>query len=242
MAKFYGSATKSGKVGGSIFAIRHGETIERQYQPVVSNPKSDKQVIARAGLKLLSQVSASLSDVIAFRRQGNISPRNLFTRANYPNLSEAAGVNSESIVSFDVEGIDLTGGVVMCPQLATPVVTGSSVAVTLSSGANDKVSRVLYVLVGVKEGDAMFVLDTTVVETAGVDRTFSGTLTMPSNTSGRLAVMAYGICDLTENARVFYEHYKMASGSVAATLTAIRNLSINDVVATKTVVVSFTQA
>lgn len=242
MAKFYGSATKSGKVGGSVFVIRHGETIERQYQPVVNNPKSAKQVVVRAALKLLSQMSASLSGIVAFRRQGNISPRNFFTKANFPNVGAAAEVNGETVVSFNVENIDLTGGTVMCPQLVTPTASGNDVAVALSSAALDKVSRVLYALVGIKEGEAMFVLDTAVVETAGINRTFDGTLTMPAGTTGRLAVMAYGICDLTENARVFYENYKMASGSVAASLAAIRNLSINDVVATETVVSSFTKA
>lgn len=242
MAKFYGSATKSGRVGGSVFAIRHGETIERQYQPVVMNPKTAKQVTSRASLKLLSQVSGSLNSIIAFRRVGNVSPRNIFVSKNYRAVSEAEIQNGEVSVKIDVNTIDLTGGVAAIPVMTSPVVTGNNVAVGLNSGAADNISRVLYALVGIKEGTSMFVLDVVVVEDAGGSRTFDGSLTLPEGASGNMAIFAYGVADLNETARLTYENYKVAGSPAAAVLSAIRTLSVKDVMLTETIASSFTVA
>lgn len=242
MAKFYGSATKSGRVGGSVFAIRHGETIERQYQPMVNNPKTTKQVGVRAALKLLSQVSASLASIIAFRRDANVSPRNKFVAANYAAVGAPTLVNGEVSVSIDVDKIDLTGGVLALPNMVSPIVSGQNVSVGLLSAADARISRVLYALVGIKEGDRMTVLNMNVVEEAGENRTFTGSLTIPTGTTGRVAVFAYGVADLTETARVTYENYKIGSTPEEAILAAVRNLSINDVVLTVTDSLSFTLA
>lgn len=47
----------SGKVGGVVYAIQNGQQIVRSYQPVVSNPKSSRQIAQRAKGNLAGRVS-----------------------------------------------------------------------------------------------------------------------------------------------------------------------------------------
>lgn len=242
MAKYYGSIAKTGKVGGSVFKIRHGMTIESQYQPIVYNPSTKSQQSVRLAFGLLTQVARSLDSIIGFRRVGNASPRNLFVSANYASVKAAVEVDGEIKRDIEVTSIDLTGGAEALSPMTTPAVTGNSVAVGLASPAPPAVSRVLYALVGVKEGAQMFVLDSKVAETPGVNRTFPDTLTLPSGASGNFAVFAYGMIDVTDDARVSYECYKMISSPVAAMKSTILRLTSSDVILTETVVSVFTQA
>lgn len=242
MAKFYGPIAKTGKVGGSVFKIRHGETIESQYQPVVFNPSTKSQRSVRVAFGLLTQVARSLASIIGFRRVGSVSPRNRFVSANFASVSDPVESGGEIKRDILVTNIDLTGGAEALPQLSTPVVTGSSVAVSLISPAPPAVSRVLYSLVGIKEGSQLFVLDTVVAETPGANSVFESTLTLPTGASGNFAVFAYGMIDVTDNARVTYERYKATSSPVAAMKTVIERLSSSDVVLSETRVLVFTQA
>ena len=73
--------TGSGRMGGSVFVVRHGEQIVRAYQPVVDNPKSAAQSEQRAKMKIAVQMSAVLSRALAaFKGFGgpNVSARNAF--------------------------------------------------------------------------------------------------------------------------------------------------------------------
>lgn len=85
MAKMYGYSGKvTGRKGDTVFSVRHGEQILRQYNPIVNNPSTTKQIDARATLKMMSQLSQIFGNVIAIPRQGAKSPRNLFVKQNYP--------------------------------------------------------------------------------------------------------------------------------------------------------------
>lgn len=79
LTSFVGTGT--GRMGGSVFVVRHGEQIVRAYQSVVSNPKSTAQSEQRAKLKAAVQMSAILSPALAaFKGVGgaNVSARNAF--------------------------------------------------------------------------------------------------------------------------------------------------------------------
>lgn len=52
----------TGRLGGSVFAVRRGEQIVRKYQSVVNNPSTGAQVAQRAKFKLAQQVAAALGD------------------------------------------------------------------------------------------------------------------------------------------------------------------------------------
>lgn len=73
--------TGSGRMGGSVFVVRHGEQIVRAYQPVIDNPKSVAQTEQRAKMKAAVQLAAVLSTALAaFKGLGgpNVSARNAF--------------------------------------------------------------------------------------------------------------------------------------------------------------------
>lgn len=243
MAKVYGpSGLITGKMGGGVYAIRNGVQVWRQYNPNVHNPKSESQVDVRAKLKLLSQLSASLADTIAFRKQGAVSARNLFTRANYKGMSETVKVDGQTTAVIKLDTIDLTGGVKELPELATPTVSGNDASVALSGAAMADVDKVLYALYGVKDDSRLVYLGSTVVENAGTGRTFPGTITTNIPSEGRLICYAYGIQLISEFARTVYENYKTKVSTVEASLTVIRRLTSADVSLTVTRASLFTLA
>ena len=72
-----------GKIGSIVFSTSGGYTIAREYNPHVSNPNTTAQVNQRARMKLMSQLSAALSPVIAMTKEGLVSKRNKFTKKNF---------------------------------------------------------------------------------------------------------------------------------------------------------------
>lgn len=88
----------SGKLGSSVFAISGGEQIVREYNPRVSNPKTDAQVEQRAKFKLLSQLAMVFADYNTFKKDGLVSRRNQFVSANMPAVTYS---NGEAKVQLD---------------------------------------------------------------------------------------------------------------------------------------------
>lgn len=88
-----------GKLGGVVYQQYEGMQISREYQPVVKNPQTKKQVDNRAKMKLASQTLAQFKDVILMRlakvsiytrvRRG-VAIRNLRYVINSPNTGEHA--------------------------------------------------------------------------------------------------------------------------------------------------------
>ena len=96
------AGTGTGKLGANVFTIRKGVQVVRQYQGVILNPKSEKQVENRAKFKLLSQLAALAAPVVCMPRVSNalVSQRNLFVKANYPSVeikSGQAGIDASNI-------------------------------------------------------------------------------------------------------------------------------------------------
>ena len=78
---FVGKGT--GKLGASVWAVRKGVQIVREYTDKVANPNTRPQVAQRAKFKLLTQLSAIVADAMAF---SNVAPgqsqRNVFMKRN----------------------------------------------------------------------------------------------------------------------------------------------------------------
>lgn len=223
MAKYFGSIVKRGKVGGSVFRVRNGVTIESQYQPYVFNPSTVAQVQARAKLKLMSQLSEVFSPMIAFRREGLVSPRNLFVKANYSKATFA-----DTTATFPVEDLDLTGGILAVRSIS--LTRGENGIEGRISVGND-ISRVVYALfinrddelILYKTGSAVPVNDAVVISEQGVF-------------SVAMYLVAYGIRDNTEAARVAFGNIAVPSLSVDAILTVMRTLTRADISLTETAV------
>lgn len=84
----------SGKLGNTIFRQRKGETVAAQYQPVVANPRSDKQVSQREKFKLMSQLAALMAPGLYIRPKGSQTARNIFASMNFKNFSSDTNGNA----------------------------------------------------------------------------------------------------------------------------------------------------
>lgn len=124
--------TGSGKMGASVFAVRNGVQIVRQYQGLVINPKTPAQIEQRAKLKLTSQVAAALGPIIMGFRGMNpgVSQRNAFVSDLFKR--GAITYNSaDSKAVINVSAIKLTNSSLVMGNTSNISATGSSVTATV---------------------------------------------------------------------------------------------------------------
>lgn len=224
MAKFFGPIVKVGRIGGSVFRVRGGVTIESQYQPNVFNPKTAGQVSARARLKAMAQLSEIFSPTIAMPRVALVSPRNKFVSANYGLASY-----SEGEVSVDLMAIQLTTSVLGLGNL-TASRTGSEVTVALSAPTGG-LSHVVYAAFVKTTGNRLR-YQTSMVVDVSAGTTFQAVMQV-----GALApviVYAYGIRDNTEAARIKFGDISVLTAETVARLIVSRELTESDVTLTET--------
>lgn len=74
-----------GKIGGVVYQQYEGMQISREYQPVVKNPQTTKQIENRAKFKLASQITAEFKRVLSAR---------LANLSIYERMRRAASVNA----------------------------------------------------------------------------------------------------------------------------------------------------
>ena len=217
--------TGSGKLGTSVFTTVKGVQIVRQHQPVVTNPSTNLQVAQRSRFKLVSQIAASMADVIAIPRIGLTSSRNLFIKKNMPAvLGDVEGAK----VSY--EKLQLTNGTAALPAFVATRSTGN-LTLKLASNASAMVNRVIYCIF-TKNSDGQLMLNTSaIVSEAGEDGTFK--LQIP-DIAGDLAIYAYGMKDTSASASATFGNYKVTNASDVATLVSNRSISSKDFIFTKT--------
>jgi len=221
MAKYFNNQKKTGKVAGSVFAIRHGEVIERAYNPVVANPKSASQNEARAKLKMLSQLSAAMASVVAFRRVGNVSPRNQFTRANYGILTWDGNK-----ASVDVAALSITGGHLYL-NVGTPSQGAEALTFTITTDSTiEKVVAAQFYIVG----DRLRYANSVVVDVVGG----GANVTLPSSQFQNRVVYVYGVRINSALIRMKFEDMQVASATAVASLVATMLSSEGDVTLTET--------
>lgn len=229
MAKYFNNRVKTGKLAGSVFAIRNGETIERAYQPIVANPNTPAQIATRAKLKLLSQLSAVMADVIAIPRQGSASSRNMFTKKNYQNIAYDSGAQQATVT---LTSIQLTNGVLPIGDIANIQRGEGSINIALQPNTTSAdISRVVYIQFR-KVGDSLEFAGSAIATSAGSNNQWPGT--MPA-TNAEIVVYAYGVRANTENARVVFGDMEAPTAETIARLLVTRTLTENDVTLTKTV-------
>lgn len=222
MAKFYGNAVKTGRVGASVFRINRGVTVESQYQPNVANPSTPPQVEQRAKMKLASQVAAALAnEVKPFGRDKMASSRNLFIRDLF---NREAISYSNSTATLDTAQVRLTTS-------RLDMITGLSVT-GIQDGASvvgrvtpDYVGRVMGIrIVALKahevpgsDPDIIVSNNMTVVP---VDGAFSATLTFRRQEAA--TVLAYAYIPENEAAVLRYENIMAGTGDAVVSLETVR--------------------
>lgn len=217
--------TGSGKLGTSVFTTVKGTQIVRQHQPVVTNPSTKLQVAQRSRFKLVSQIAASMADVIAIPRMGLTSSRNLFIKKNMPAvLGNVEGAQ----VSY--EKLQLTNGTAALPDIIVNR-GGMDLSLVLASNVSKIVNRVIYCIF-TKNSDGQLMLNTSaIVSEAGVDGNF---LLETKNIAGDLVIYAYGMKDTSASASATFGNYKVTNASDIATLVSNRSISTKDFIFTKT--------
>lgn len=215
MAKIYGLfGSMKGKVADVVMAVRNGEQIVRRYQPVVSNPKTGAQIASRAKLKLLSQLSACYAPIIAIKRKGTISARNMFLKRNY----EFAGYANDQ-ADITLADVQLTDSAV---PLAGFLVdrTGENMTFELTDDMANGVDRVVYVVVKKTSGQELILAGSMVVDREEGGGTFHAE--MPK-IAGDVVVMAYGIRINSEAAKVVFGNMTAPTAQDIARLLVTMN-------------------
>ena len=198
--KLYGVFGKgSGKVGNSVWAISGGEQIVRPYNPNVTNPNTDAQVAQRAKLKLMSQLAAAMSPILAYKKQGLVSARNQFVSRNIGlcTYTDADGAKC------DILQLDITGG-----KLALPGITiepgAAGFAAHLTSAPTANIKRVLYAAFNVDENDKLVFMESVLAKAAGQTGDFPAEFEH-AGTAGY--IFAYGIADENAGVTTKFEDY-----------------------------------
>lgn len=215
----------TGKLADTVMSVRNGEQIARKYQPVVFNPSTPAQIAQRAKLKLLSQLSAALAPIIAIKRSGSVSSRNLFTKRNF----EFAGYadNQADITLADVQ---LTNSTVSLAGFSVDR-SGDNMSIELAEGMKTSIDRVVYVVLKKTSGQELLIAESKVVGLTEGGDTFP--TTMPKVT-GEIVVMAYGIRLNSEAARVTFGNMTAPTAQEVARLLVTMSNADNAVTLTET--------
>ena len=225
--KLYGIFGKgTGRKGDAVFAISHGVQVVRQYNPVVNNPKSAKQVNVRSRLKLMSQLSAVMANDIAIQRIGLKSARNLFVSKNYALTSYAGDT-----ASIDLNQVQLTSSNTQMAQFEADRTDGSHLNVQLMTNEGSNLSEVIYVAFAKKADQSLVKLGSAVVSDPGINGQFNGTL--PYN-AGAVVIYAYGVRNLSSRADVMFGNLVAPTSESVAKLVTSRALRMSDASLTET--------
>lgn len=220
------TGTGSGKLGSAVFSVTAGEQVVRQYQPIVTNPSTAKQVNNRAKLKLLSQLSAVMADVIAMPKIGSLTPRNSFVKDNYPLV-----VAENGAASVDLSQLTITKGGMQIPEVVAERNEDTSIDVALAMKADQLVSRVIYIMFYRNNQGELQLVDSAVVKTAGEQGLFPWSFPYQQQD---VIVYAYGIFDKNAKATASFGNYGVETGTQVASLIAGRKVSETDYLISKT--------
>lgn len=238
VTSLYGKTT--GKIGSIVFSTSGGETIAREYNPHVANPNTQAQVDQRARMKLMSQLSAALSPVIAMTKEGLVSKRNKFVKKNFDS---SYALNGTAQISY--ENVQLTEGSVGLPQIRLDWDDTGGImhpVIGLASAPAQNISRVVYCIFEKTQEARLSLVSSTIVSDPGLGRGFTFEPTGLYYTAGgdnphftkEYVVYAYGMADTSESATARYGNLNVLSASDLATLVANRTISYEDYQFTQT--------
>lgn len=230
-----------GKIGSIVFSTSGGQTIAREYNPHVANPSTLAQVNQRARMKLMSQLSSSLSPVIAMTKEGLVSKRNKFVKKNFDN---SYALDGSAQISY--ENVQLTEGSVGLPQIITTSNDTGGVmhpVISLASAPAQNISRVVYCIFEKTQEARLSLVSSNIVSNPTGEQAYFGF--EPQGLSWRTSedqivfnkeyvIYAYGMADTSEKATARYGNLNVQSASDLATLVANRTISFEDYQFTQT--------
>lgn len=178
----------TGKVGNIVLSSVGGKVVGREYNPNVANPNTQPQQNTRSKFKLASQLSSTMAPVIAIKKEGNVSARNLFVKENFPLITYANGA-----ASINLNDVQLTKSLRNFAGFVSDRSDGKAIAVELKADCSATLSRVVYIgYKKLKDGSLQF-FDSKVCKTPGANGKFADVLRYEESA---VVLYAYGIKDL----------------------------------------------
>ena len=195
--KLYGIAGKgTGKVGSMVYAISGGEQIVRQYNPIVANPNTERQVTQRSKFKLLTQLAAAIASTLAFRKQGLVSARNQFIAKNYGAIAVRNGE-----VTLSGADLQITPSSTPLTDLSATNGDNDTVNVSLVNNSAELLNRVVYHAFTVQSSNMIEHIGSAIADEPGADGKFAAVV--PKGSSATL-ILAYGVKDNSAAATIKY--------------------------------------
>lgn len=228
MAKLYGLSGKAtGKKGDTVFAVRNGQQIIRQYNPIVTNPNTKAQSDTRSVFKLLVQLAAVLGSYIAIPRVGGKSARNSFTQINFP-LCSVAGDKA----SVPMDQLQITKSAVALPSITVSRGTGNVIQVEVSESVLGEFDKVVYVGMRINPTDgSVRTLGSVTVNVTNENETAAGQM---APTGAAVTVLAYGVKSNSGKADTSFANLGAEAATHIASLVATRTLGSGDLTLSET--------
>lgn len=216
----------TGKVGNIVLTSVGGKVVGREYNPNVANPNTQPQQNTRGKFKLASQLSASFAPVIAIKKEGNVSARNLFVKENFPAIRYSQGV-----ADINLNVVQLTKSQRSFIGFNADRSSGSAIAVELNDSAASALSRVVYIAYKKAADGSLLFFDSKVCNTAGADGKFKDVL---KYTADAVVLYAYGMKDLEASMTTKFGNMSAPSAEDVAQLLVSNTDNMSGVQLTKT--------
>ena len=226
MARLFGlSGRVTGRKGDTVFSVRKGEQIIRQYNPMVLNPNTEAQTVQRAKMKLSSQLGAIFANVIAIPSEGAKTSRNIFTKINFQYITRDTSVEGIK-VQADLPNLQLTkSGRSMIPFGVVRDANSGKLICALTQDGKDSFTRVVYVMMAVLSDGTIMYLDSKETKEARESGIFPVQFDDPNE---NVLVYAYGIQDLNAMASTLFDNTQYEDGTEIASLISGRKVSAVD--------------
>lgn len=222
MAKLIGMRSKaSGSLGDTTYAISHGVQIAKAKIQEMTNPSTPAQVSARAKLKLLSQISACVANIIAIKRESLATPRNLFTKVNYGFTAMIDGVAELNLANmqFTKSSIGMVG-------FSVERVSGYGLPVQLSENVDGVWDRVVWIVCKRLSDGRLQVAESKVCV---IDEQIPNGATVMQDPGVDCTIHVYGIKELTERGRMAFSNLGVADAGAIASIVTSSDLRTTDV-------------
>lgn len=207
----------TGKFAGAAFQQSPGNgTILREVVKP-TNPSTEAQVEQRAKFKLMSQVATAFKSVIAMKREGNITPRNMFVRINSPLLTFDPAQKQAKISLVQLQLTKSSQSVVLSP--------GENNAFTLSADLPILYGAV-FVHVNVTDNEVIAIKAVKNVELEQAANSVSTTI---EGVEAGDFILAYGIMQKTDGLKIKYYDYaaESADDGPSAYVYTLKSLAEN---------------
>lgn len=216
----------NGKIGNIVVSSVNGQVVGREYNPNVANPNTQSQQNTRAKFKLASQLSASMAPVIAIRKEGAKSARNIFVSQNFEKIVYNLGT-----ASINLNLVQLTKSQVSFCGFNADRSVGTSINVQLNEDAAAQLTRVVYIGYKKLSDGSLQLFDSKVCNAAGADGCFADVLRYDA---GNVVLYAYGMKDLESGITTKFGNMNAPSAQDAATLLISSTENMASVQLTKT--------